>query len=356
MKILWLFLIISSAIFSFNLHSDEHKKGHSTECRPSIQTSYNSNGCHNNEKNKSPIPKSIACNVGGYNNNCFEKKNFNQKPVRNIEKATDFIGIESYRTAKEDLLAQQSMDEAATEMVSISKNTYYLLIVSVFFSGIGIILIWQTLVATKDAISEAQVANSTASEALTATSRSNSLQLQPWLHIGEPKVSLRVKFSPSQPLKSTLCNIEVPITNEGKTPVNWFTVDLSKAIVKIHIPEYGRATFTASASEPSGQFIHINSETTHISTNLIVMSFCPANSEDNLLPDGECWFDLEFQVRFKDLFTADDNHRCLDVKSIRKYDRSEDKTIVKINVGRETLCSDEGRFGLIHDNRKSDKV
>ena len=332
MKILCLFLIIASATFSFNAHSDEHKKVHSTECKTDSQTSKNS-GCYSNEKNKSPIPESIVCNVGGYSNSCFKEKDYNQKITNNIEKPTDFIAIESYRTAKEDLLTQQSMDDAATKMVVIS-------IVSLVINIIGIILIWKNLVATKSAIAKAGEANTIASNA-------NTLQLQPWLQIGEPKVSYMTGFSHDHPIKTALFRIEVPITNKGNTPVNWFAVDISTVTVTTHISGYGKATFTTGESESTGQFVHINAGGEHSSSNPIVMSLSSANSEDIQLPDGECWFDLKFQVRFKDVFTDSNSHRCLDVKSIRKYDWSNDKTIVRMNVGPETSCNDEGRFGLI---------
>ena len=331
MKIPCLFLIIASATFSFNAHSDEHKKVHSTECRTDNQTSKNS-GCYSNEKNKSPIPESIVCNVGGYSNSCFKEKDFNQKIASNIEKPTNFIEIESYRTAKEDLLTQQSM-------VNISNKTYCLLIVSLVLNTIGIILLWRTLVATKSAIDTARDANNIASNA-------NTLQLQPWLQIGEPKVSYKTGFSHDHPIKSGLFSIEVPITNKGNTPVNWFVIDISTVTVTTHISGYGKANFTTGKSDPIGQFIHINAGGEHSSSTPSIMSF---SSDDIRLPDGECWFDLELQVRFKDAFTDSNSHRCLDVKSTRKYDLSKDRTIVSMNVGPETSCNDEGRFGLITD-------
>ena len=246
------------------------------------------------------------------------------------------------------------MDKAATEMVNISKDTYVLLIMSLFLIVIGIYFIRQTLVATENAITKAGEANTIAldssaiaSNALNETQRSNTLQLQPWLQIGEPKVSLEVGFPPDHPLKSTLFSIEVPITNKGNTPVNWFAIDISTVMVKIHIPGYGKAIFTTGKSESIGQFVHINGGREHTSTSPIVMIFSPANSEDIQLPDGECQFDLEFQVRFKDVFTDTNGHICLNVKSTRKYDWSNKETIVRMNFGPETSCNDEGRFGLI---------
>lgn len=241
--------------------------GYSDENQPKNNTSNHSNRYGTTEDNKPPIIDSIACSVGGYSSDCFSHQ---KSPAKDSEKATDFVGIESYRTAKEDLLAQQSMDRSATKMVSISKDTFWLMVISLILSIVGVIVIWRTLVATQKAnantlkaITEASRANDIMEENIQTEREARILELRPYISIDDITASIT---PPAHSIfdKTSKIKFTFTLTNHGQTPVRDAQIQAHSGFVSIH-PSSGSDTVELSPYIKVGQvaaMIQINPRST----------------------------------------------------------------------------------------------
>lgn len=127
-----------------------------------------------------------------------------------------------------DLAAQEGMNRAAQRVAddteSIAMLTFWMTIAT-----------WATVVFLIPTIIFTYKANQTARANLRETERTNILQLQPWLTIGIPIISRHINRIPIPRSESgdASFRIEIPITNEGKTPVKEMRVDISYIEVQL---------------------------------------------------------------------------------------------------------------------------
>lgn len=108
--------------------------------------------------------------------------------------------------ACEGLKTQNSVDSSTENIflaTLVTAITSFLALIAAIFS---VFFVWKSLIETRQA---------------------NIFQLQPWLTIGRPTVSRHTSRIPRSEFGEASFRIEIPVTNEGKTPVKAMRIDVS---------------------------------------------------------------------------------------------------------------------------------
>lgn len=222
---------------------------------------------------------------------------------------------------KRGLNAQEGMWKVTAELYRLTVYQLILLLITTVISGIGLYYIYKTFRETQ---------------------RVNTLQLQPWLTIGKPTVSFTRLFH--GPVATAHFFIYFPIKIQGITPLKCITIDIPYVSVDMHHSEYGFMECLATDEGTVANFSPvIEDEFISEEANVYMIK----SDKDKLTrpspPDGEHWFKIEFDIRFKDSFTNPSKHRRIPVTAQRDLSTS---TITKISVGQETEEFDGSRFDL----------
>lgn len=320
MPILWLLLTISSIAYSSNTYAEQpvNHKAYNTERKTG-------------DVKKPPewFPPLII-------------KNHDIDPIYKKKKeAAEQREIEDLAAQKGMNAAAQSMDKAtqrlardttalAEDTAKLRKYTLWMAIAS----ALATVFLAPTLFATI-------VAARSSRDMLKETRNANTFQLQPWINIGEPTVSYQGMYVNSDDI--ALFTIDIPISNEGITPVTWIAIEILQAQVDTHRPDKALCSFTTENFKAAGRSMHINAKQKIVHDTPIVLTV--SDRQADALPDEECWFVLKFEVRFKDRFTSEGGkHRCLPVTAIRRTDWDIRKTFTRVYIGNETLEVDGDRY------------
>lgn len=171
-------------------------------------------------KNNNSYPISYTVTVSPITK-VVEDENLSAKPSKKYYEEGEYVKKQidcAYSTSFSDFVACEGLKTQN----SVDSSTEYIMwatIAAATFSGlafiaaaISVIFIWKTLKESR---------------------RVNTLQLQPWLTIGRPIVSKYVGRIPSAQTGDASFRIEIPITNDGKTPVKGMKIDVSYINVQL---------------------------------------------------------------------------------------------------------------------------
>ena len=360
--VLALLVVAPLLMFFFSEHpaneSNVSKSNENTNRHSRCKDDRNDHSC----RVKPPIISSIAESIDSNPVTSHKKTNGRpEKPANSPANSLNWVEIESFRVAEENILIQKSMDGYARRMVDISSVSLFFVLLSILASFWGIWLLKKTLDATNTAIDKAAHANVIAQESIDETKQSNILQLQPWLNVARPEIVetdfKHIQFMTGE--EGSFCfGIKFSITNVGKTPVTSICFDFTELTILI---KTGRKhTFLKGDCSPHLKILSIN-PTKEPEDFIIYVQFTGGEvveagwfteveqflSGDHSIND--IFFIINADIRFKDKFTDKGEHRCINVlaknKIVRPKSAGKANKILRIGVERPDV--DRGRFDIL---------
>jgi hypothetical protein len=249
--------------------------------------------------------------------------------------------LNNYIKNKRELNAQEGMWRAATELLRITAVQLFFLIMSTLVSFLAVLLVYKTF-------KETEATNKGADH-------SRKMELRPYVAITNPTVNRFIlktrSFSALLSSWNTNRNrykVAVVLKNEGKTPI-YCTIFESRSLIfqvckktlrSIPVDSYySQETISSGVNSTP---INPNAE-----RELSLVLGQDGFTSPYIQKDTETCFRLDAVIRFKDLSTEPNKHRCIWIRMNTLHFPEQD-----VQVLAETTEDDQNRFASFYSNTK----